>query len=849
MAFPTIAAADSNFGSHTTNATSVTLGYPANCAVGDLILCFMARDGAGINGTWPAGWVLSTLAVASGSAANLIVAKKKSDGTETGTFNVTGLTSEQGCYRMIRIPAATWEGTLGTTFGNSNASDGSVVYGANGNSTSTSPAGSALDPFNWAAEDTLWIALAANDSTPTYTGFPTNYTQEDHTTAGGHGASSGGSNGAGLGVAYRQQNTASQGAGVATFTMSASEDWTFRIVAVRPSGSVQTTKTQTGKARIQKTVDRTVTGKSRVQLSAVRDILGKANVSIQASRTITGLANIIKTTAQDVMGKARVAKTVVADLLGKARIQRTSDASLGELIAPNGAVTTSTAGSGSHFLSFAHTVTAGNDQVLFVAAHAQQLKSYDLITFNGIPLTRLTPQFYYYGLFYLVNPPVGTFNVEITTSFSGAPTGRSSAAFCFKNVGLLPPYLGGENASNSTAPSVITVNDVPTNKIGLCIYRCADITNTGTGELDGTEIVDMSPDNRWQLLVSYQYGAGLGAPTTFTATGTGNFIGSFFVVHSFEPTQIQGRAKIAAPPALQTVTGTSRVQVTAAPKTITGLARIARTVSSTILGKANIITLTSVTKTILGKARVQLSTLQTVLGKARVSKQVLSTQTGKSRIQATAAPKTILGKSRVQIAISRTITGVAKILVTVSTTKTLQGKGRIQAAVSRTITGVASILVTGAASRTILGKARVQVAGVLKLQTGKARIQKTGTTSLTGRARVMKTVAANIPGVARIRNTFSVFITGQGRVATATVRTIQGRARITDPDLEIEGTAGDLEVREQAANRVEVVLAAANRVITVENYANRAIVEVEPVNTINTSETSANRVTVEADTV
>lgn len=236
MAFPSISAADTQTGSVTSNSTTWALTYPTNCANGDLITACVASDGNQVAGTWPSGWVTVRFSAA-GSAAALILAKKKSDGTETGSFNVTGLNSEQGPWRTMRIPAAQWEGTLGTGWDNGGSSSGSVtinsLFGTTG--TDANPNPGSLDPFNWATEDTLWIAVSANDGTPTYTGFPTNYTQQDHSTSGGHSQSSGGAGGAGLGTAFRKNAASSEDPG--TFTLSGADDWVAITIGIRPAAA------------------------------------------------------------------------------------------------------------------------------------------------------------------------------------------------------------------------------------------------------------------------------------------------------------------------------------------------------------------------------------------------------------------------------------------------------------------------------------------------------------------------------------------------------------------------------------------------------------------------------------
>lgn len=224
MAFPTVAAADSQSNVQATNATSWTGTWPTNVATNDLVLLFVSADGAGIASATD----FTSLQTRSSGANQLTCLGKKAAGGETGTFTITISASEQGCWRTIRIPAATWfAGTVGQD------SDSTDSVGANGLSATPDPP--SQTPTSWGAEDTLWIALGGSDTSRTFDAFPTNYTQEDHTTAGGHAASSGGAGGAGMGVCYRQLNTATEDPG--TFTISASDDWACLTVAVRPAAA------------------------------------------------------------------------------------------------------------------------------------------------------------------------------------------------------------------------------------------------------------------------------------------------------------------------------------------------------------------------------------------------------------------------------------------------------------------------------------------------------------------------------------------------------------------------------------------------------------------------------------
>ncbi len=96
-------------------------------------------------------------------------------------------------------------------------------------SVSSTPNPGSLDPNAWAAENTLWIAAAAVDTSRTFSAWPTNYFP---------GSSnwddvSGGAGGASLSVQYRRLNATSEDPG--TFTISASDDWSCQTVAVRPT--------------------------------------------------------------------------------------------------------------------------------------------------------------------------------------------------------------------------------------------------------------------------------------------------------------------------------------------------------------------------------------------------------------------------------------------------------------------------------------------------------------------------------------------------------------------------------------------------------------------------------------
>lgn len=240
MAFATVQTADTKSGTVTTNSNSWTLTYPTNIASGDLLLACLAHDGgsytgasafpfendAAITTTWPSGWQSlgargDTLPPAfqnSTSAVALFVSYKIAIGTESGNFTATlgNSDTEQGGWRVFRI--TDWFGSSGgiTTLGS-----------GSGGTTSSTPNPPSVTP-SWGADDTLWVAAMAADTSRTVSAFPTNYTTTSSDVSGGAG-------GATLGVAFRSLNAASQDPG--TFTISANDDWACFTVAIRPAAA------------------------------------------------------------------------------------------------------------------------------------------------------------------------------------------------------------------------------------------------------------------------------------------------------------------------------------------------------------------------------------------------------------------------------------------------------------------------------------------------------------------------------------------------------------------------------------------------------------------------------------
>ena len=200
----------STFGTNTT-AHAVTM--PSSVSAGDLLLMLVTSDGSA-NQTTPSGWTALFLNQRSGTAVTFSAFTKVATGTEGGTtVNVATSATEQAAAQVYRITS--WYGNLS-----------GVVTSASATGTNASPNPASLTP-SWGAGNTLWIATHAADhnSTRSTTAYPANYTNGLHT------QSNTGSSAVHVSSARRAQNAATEDPG--TFTMSASDDWVARTIAVR----------------------------------------------------------------------------------------------------------------------------------------------------------------------------------------------------------------------------------------------------------------------------------------------------------------------------------------------------------------------------------------------------------------------------------------------------------------------------------------------------------------------------------------------------------------------------------------------------------------------------------------
>jgi hypothetical protein len=217
VAFPTIAAGGTNPGVFSNTANAGTWNVPLPTPTGgiladDLLLFFAGVDGNFANTVGGSFTPLGQF-TGGGNAVRLVVAYKWAVGGETGTIALT-TNGEAGGAQIYCIRGA------------DPATNPAISAGASGSSTAPNPA--SLNPADWDVEDTLWIALAANDanvaissgpSTPSgWTGFLN--TRGANTVA------------AGVGSSLLESAVASVDPG--TFTLASSEDWAAATVAVRP---------------------------------------------------------------------------------------------------------------------------------------------------------------------------------------------------------------------------------------------------------------------------------------------------------------------------------------------------------------------------------------------------------------------------------------------------------------------------------------------------------------------------------------------------------------------------------------------------------------------------------------
>lgn len=277
MAFPTVIGTVAH--SHVTaNATSITVTLPdGSDTAGRLLLAAVSKDGTGVM-TWPASpaWTVLDAGDDGGAASRMEVRYRILNGTEgypaTGaSISVSGA-SEEWASSVYLI-----KGHNSST----NPPEGTPATGTTGNMDP------AAETASWGSADNLFIVFGTLDASVTVTGWPANYTGNQH------GDNTGGTGGVSHGSASRNLTAASDNPG--TYT-NGSESWRTLTVVVQPGSEGSTVfKTVTATAIGAVVLSKTLSLHKIIAATA----LGVATISRRASylrsvaATAVGVATVV----------------------------------------------------------------------------------------------------------------------------------------------------------------------------------------------------------------------------------------------------------------------------------------------------------------------------------------------------------------------------------------------------------------------------------------------------------------------------------------------------------------------------------------------------------------------------
>jgi hypothetical protein len=217
VAFPQIATSVSN--NNATNSTSHTVTLPTGIAAGDLLVILFVSDGSStISVTSPAsGWTATTIGFANGTTARLSLLERIADGAEASTITVTTSANQMSAWTGYRITGTDTSQAIDVataapaTTQNPDPPSGTAVWGG--------------------AEDNLFIAVAAWDSNPTLSTYPTNYSTGQLTAVANNAT-----HGAGVASACRELAADTDDPG--TFALSASIAAVGQTLIIRPAAAV-----------------------------------------------------------------------------------------------------------------------------------------------------------------------------------------------------------------------------------------------------------------------------------------------------------------------------------------------------------------------------------------------------------------------------------------------------------------------------------------------------------------------------------------------------------------------------------------------------------------------------------
>ena len=213
--FPTVASRAQ--GCQTVNTTSHVFNT-SGVTVGSLVLVFFSFDNTTQTPTWPTTiGTFSQLATGTSSLSEWEVRYTTATAT-SASITITTAGTEMSCYSLYVI----------TGFHPSTVPEAPTA--ATGATATPDPP--LLNPTNWDAEDTLWIAFAhLANADWSITVAPTNYTNLLANN------SAGSNTGVANGTAERQLNAASEDPGTFTVSPATNVDWATLLVAVRPAAN------------------------------------------------------------------------------------------------------------------------------------------------------------------------------------------------------------------------------------------------------------------------------------------------------------------------------------------------------------------------------------------------------------------------------------------------------------------------------------------------------------------------------------------------------------------------------------------------------------------------------------
>jgi len=312
-------------------------------------------------------------------------------------------------------------------------------------------------------------------------------------------------------------------------------------------------------------------------------------------------------------------------------------------------------GAAQSSLSWSHTTGSGSNRVLIVALNVGEVSSDPItgVTYNGVAMTRGASDYYWTGpmnwlsIWYLVNPPSGTYTVVASCSSAYYMVGGSASYSGVAQTGF--PDNSANHAQAGATTNTVSLTTGASNCWTAAVF--ADYSGTAMSAGSGTTLrqYQVASAGHFGFALTDSNGAVSGS-TSLAVTSSDSGNGSAGLMVSFAPV---------AGGTTKTITGTSRITITST-QTLSGKARVTATTPKTLTGKASIKRISTQTQT--GKGYILIGTIKTQTGKASILGTTARTQTGKANIAFTTS-KTQSGKASVIfVYTTNTQTGKASVL-------------------------------------------------------------------------------------------------------------------------------------------------------------------------------------------